>query len=230
MNQQEFISLVRQPEKVDAGHVVGLKELVELYPNFVQARILYTKALRLSNSIHFEAQLKLTTLYTSNRRRLYYYIYPEKKLSSEHYRREHTTKSSGDYFDMIDSLERQGGDARQSLKVLAERLKSARTMVVAEHKVPVIQQVQPVNSVNVTKELNTQILELNLDLKPVEISNSPLNDVEISEINAKKLIRDRKYSEAIEILKKLNLNNPKKSVYFADQIRFLEKVILNSKK
>jgi len=31
-------------------------------------------------------------------------------------------------------------------------------------------------------------------------------------------------------LRALNLNNPKKSVYFADQIRFLEKVIANSKK
>ena len=54
--------------------------------------------------------------------------------------------------------------------------------------------------------------------------------MEISEINAKKLIAERKYKDAIEILRCLNLNNPKKSVYFADQIRFLEKVIENSKK
>jgi hypothetical protein len=54
--------------------------------------------------------------------------------------------------------------------------------------------------------------------------------LDLSECNAKKLIREHKYMEAIEILKLLNLNNPKKSVYFADQIRFLEKVIVNSKK
>ena len=39
-----------------------------------------------------------------------------------------------------------------------------------------------------------------------------------------------KYEEALVILNELNLNNPKKSIYFADQIRFLEKVIANTKK
>jgi len=54
-------------------------------------------------------------------------------------------------------------------------------------------------------------------------------ELEISEESVKRLIKNRKYTEALEILKKLNLNNPKKSVYFADQIRFLEKVIENLK-
>jgi hypothetical protein len=43
------------------------------------------------------------------------------------------------------------------------------------------------------------------------------------------LIHESKYEEAIEILKQLNLINPKKSIYFADQIRFLEKIIENLK-
>jgi hypothetical protein len=54
--------------------------------------------------------------------------------------------------------------------------------------------------------------------------------IDVSEYQAKKLITERKFTEAIAILKQLNLNYPKKSVYFADQIRFLEKVIVNSKK
>jgi hypothetical protein len=224
MNQLEFISLVKQPENVDAGHVADLKQIVELYPGFVQARILYQKVLKLSNSIHFEANLKLTSIYCSNRRWLYYYIYPEKKLSSEHYRREHSGKSSGDYFDMIDTLERQGGDTKQSLKVLAERLKSARAQVNTEYKAPLIQKNASLSTIEVKVETNQLTSDQNLSL------NSLVNEIEISELNAKKLIKDRKYSDAIEILKKLNLNNPKKSVYFADQIRFLEKVISNSKK
>jgi virulence-associated protein VapD len=55
-------------------------------------------------------------------------------------------------------------------------------------------------------------------------------DNDISESNAKKLIIEKKYTEAIVILRQLNFSNPKKSVYFADQIRFLEKVIEISKK
>jgi len=66
--------------------------------------------------------------------------------------------------------------------------------------------------------------------KPITVDLNPVLIVDISESNAKKLISEHKYKEAIEILRAINLNNPKKSVYFADQIRFLEKVIANSKK
>ena len=33
----------------------------------------------------------------------------------------------------------------------------------------------------------------------------------------------------LEIISQLNLNYPKKNAYFADQIRFLEKLIINNK-
>ncbi|MEG1187566.1 MAG: tetratricopeptide repeat protein, partial [Bacteroidales bacterium] len=39
----------------------------------------------------------------------------------------------------------------------------------------------------------------------------------------------KKYSKALEIIKKLSLKYPEKNVYFADQIRFLEKIITNIK-
>ena len=41
------------------------------------------------------------------------------------------------------------------------------------------------------------------------------------------LIKNRNYSKAIEIISSLNLKNPEKSAYFADQIRFLQKLIIN---
>ena len=42
-------------------------------------------------------------------------------------------------------------------------------------------------------------------------------------------IRQHKYELALEIIRALSLNNPKKNSYFADQIRFLEKLILINK-
>ena len=52
----------------------------------------------------------------------------------------------------------------------------------------------------------------------------------ISEENAKKLIKEQKYLEAIEILRAISLNNPKKSANFALQIKFLETIINNHNK
>lgn len=44
------------------------------------------------------------------------------------------------------------------------------------------------------------------------------------------LIKNRNYAKALEIISEINLKNPKKSIYFADQIRFLKKLIINENK
>ena len=48
-----------------------------------------------------------------------------------------------------------------------------------------------------------------------------------SESLAKIYIKQHKYSKALEIITNISLKFPEKSIYFADQIRFLKKLILN---
>lgn len=221
MTHEEFISIVDKPELVTNNHVFDLKELVDSYPYFASARIFHTKALKQSNSIQFATSLRIASLYCSSRRWLYYYLYPEKLIVSEPYRRSlsNKTKSAGDYFDMIDSVESEGGDTKLSLKNLAERLKMARSIVASptNHRTPEIRKEKQMQAVVV-------LAEETVERKLIDTES------EVTEELAKKLIAERKYAEAIEILRALNLNNPKKSIYFADQIRFLEKIITNSKK
>jgi tetratricopeptide (TPR) repeat protein len=50
-----------------------------------------------------------------------------------------------------------------------------------------------------------------------------------TETLARIYIKQGRYEKALEIIKRLNLNIPKKNAYFADQIRFLEKLIINNK-
>lgn len=54
-------------------------------------------------------------------------------------------------------------------------------------------------------------------------------DSPLSESLAKIYIRQRRYDKAYEIISNLNLNFPEKSAYFADQLRFLQKLMLNSR-
>jgi hypothetical protein len=50
-----------------------------------------------------------------------------------------------------------------------------------------------------------------------------------TETLAKIYVKQHRYEKALEIIKKLSLKYPKKNAYFADQIRFLDKLIINSK-
>ena len=61
------------------------------------------------------------------------------------------------------------------------------------------------------------------------VEETEQDDSCFTETLAKIYIKQRRYDKALEIIKKLSLNYPKKNAYFADQIRFLEKLIINAK-
>ncbi len=53
------------------------------------------------------------------------------------------------------------------------------------------------------------------------------DDSLLSESLAKIYIKQHRYAKAYEIIHSLSLNFPEKSIYFADQLRFLQKLIIN---
>lgn len=59
-------------------------------------------------------------------------------------------------------------------------------------------------------------------------ANAP-SEAYFTETLARIYIKQCKYDKAIEIIRRLSLNVPEKNRYFADQIRFLEKLILNER-
>ena len=63
------------------------------------------------------------------------------------------------------------------------------------------------------------------DIKP---QNNEENEI-LTEIMAGIYIKQGKYENAVKIIRQLSLKYPKKNRYFADQIRFLEKLIINNK-
>ena len=71
----------------------------------------------------------------------------------------------------------------------------------------------------------------------VEIESQPDNietpdgseDEYLTETLAKIYVKQQRYDKALEIIKKLNLKYPKKNIYFADQMRYLERLIINAK-
>ena len=68
------------------------------------------------------------------------------------------------------------------------------------------------------------------DAGPLEPEESPAEASFFTETLAGIYIKQGKYEKALEIIKRLCLEYPNKNRYFADQIRFLEKIIKHIKK
>ncbi len=70
--------------------------------------------------------------------------------------------------------------------------------------------------------------EMSPEDHPKEVAERP-DDSSLRESLAKIYIKQHRYDKAFEIISSLSLNNPKNSVYSADHLRFLRKLMLNSK-
>ena len=68
-----------------------------------------------------------------------------------------------------------------------------------------------------------------VDDAPLSAPENSSDDSMLSESLAKIYIKQRKYSKAYEIIRNLSLNFPEKSIYFADQLRFLQKLMINQR-
>lgn len=71
------------------------------------------------------------------------------------------------------------------------------------------------------------------EAEPAVVDDAPISAPEksddslLSESLAKIYIKQKRYAKAFEIISGLSLNYPEKSIYFADQLRFLQKLIIN---
>lgn len=92
---------------------------------------------------------------------------------------------------------------------------------------------QPILSSEVVKneESVVQVQKNEIEFKEDEKNDTEtdLDSTFFTETLAKIYVKQHRYDKALEIIKKLSLNYPKKNAYFADQIRFLEKLIINDK-
>lgn len=215
MNKTTFISLLKNPENVGNEHFEDIREMSVFYPYFAFPHIMLAKLLDMRQDINAPQYAKIASLYAADSRWFYYYLHPAQiPLSAK---QGPAPRYSGDYFSMMEMVEAQGGDSKATLRSLAERLKAARNMI-SDEKPKEQTAAEPKKDVKITT--SDYFAE----------KTSPENKDEISENLFKKQIQEKKYSEAIETLRKLNLVYPEKSIYFAAQINFLEKVIENSHK
>lgn len=239
--------LFEQPETLNLDSLNELRNLVAQYPYCHAARLLMLKNMFLLQDNNFEQELKKAALLVPNRRELFnmvhglhYALHQEKKQTAAP-----PTKQPADRTSMLlDSfLEHQEGRKGKNTDPKTDYmgfLMQGKTDVSSSSDSTVstpndrtsslidsfISQKQERLILSNSKDQQTKLEET-----PQEFTadNSQNEDTYLTETLAKIYIQQGKYERAVEIISKLNLNNPKKSAYFADQLRFLQKLIVNSK-
>ncbi|MDR1555884.1 MAG: hypothetical protein LBS88_02475 [Tannerellaceae bacterium] len=219
-----------------------LEQLVEDYPYFHTARILYLKNLAVLNDMKFGTELKKTAIYIPDRRMLYMFIEEIRLILKEPV---DDSPESEDPFKLIDQFLQEKGDPDPGIVL---------RLPVSDVYFPPIQSEKPDDDApqlehgdlidiflaeDKAKKQNRRWPETGSDTGDTPSTIWPdlegaggksLDDSSFTETLAVIYIKQKRYEKALEIIRNLSLKYPEKNVYFADQIRFLEKLIINTKK
>lgn len=241
--------LLDDPSKLNAETLPELKAIVEAYPFFQVARLLYLSNLYKLHSQDFGAELRRASVYVPDRTALF--------ALTEGINYELPTQGNG-----IDIVVNDDGDRTISLintfltqghietdeDDMEERNEPSVADLTNDYASYLMQQDKH-NAENLETqeapklkggELIDTFIEENKGKQRVEMQSrndedfvSPELSVEDEEIYTESMvniyIKQKRYQQALEILRKICLNNPKKSANFATEISLLE-IILNEKK
>ena len=262
MEQQELQDLITHPDRLNQETLSGLHRLVERYPYFQTAWILYLKNLFLLDSPNFKEELRRGSLFVADLSVLFYFIEGDRFAIQKHKsglseQAEHGTDRTLDLIDQfLSETPEHPAATREELPIPMEMPGDYTSVLLSE-----VTDTEATSSQLHGHELIDQFLEnpdseqaIESDLLAVdaEKSDEPMEEnpkVEVeesaeqsqpkeeeepeesyfTETLAKIYVKQQRYDKALEIIKKLNLKYPKKNAYFADQIRFLEKLIINAK-
>ena len=217
-----------------------LRQLVERYPYYQAARLLLLRSLYETHDPSFGQELRRAALYVPSRRVLYNLIEAD-RLKPQPEAKVHRYEDDGD-----DAIDRTNSLITNFLSNLPEEeekpKRRARTTVDAstDYMGYMMQLESDTNGGEREENIayGQHILDNFLELGKITIQDHPDEELQrpeeasnnevLTETLAQIYIKQGKYDKALEIIQRLSLKYPKKNRYFADQIRYLEKIIANN--
>lgn len=232
-----------------------LKELIDKYPYFQPAMFRYLKSLYSTDYSSFNNELERLSIFVRDRRALFYYILSEEygkffqqsgktnihedKTSillnaffeskddvSNDLDLEFTISNSSmattDYFSYIESGHEND--------VTDETLAQPATVEMRHQSIidSFIEKSEIEGGIRIKID-NSQSQDIPTTISEETEKDELTDDLFFTETLAKIYIKQKKYEKAYKIIEHLSLNYPKKNAYFADQLNFLEKLIINTK-
>lgn len=246
----DLTRLIQHPETMDKETLYDLRSLLALHPYYQTARLLMLQNLYLLHDPSFDEELRRAAIYLTDRKVLFNLIeaahYQLKRADKDKQNPQNQPVDDDRTISLIDNfLETIPADEEETSKKRKPTPADAAVDYVAylmEVENSEEQQDSSPSLHLIGQELIDSFIEKSGDGR-IQLSDTPEYLPELQEENentepdegyftetlAKIYIKQGRYEQALEIIQRLNLNYPKKNSYFADQLRFLEKLILNNK-
>ena len=198
----EITELINHPERLDRDTLYELRSMLALDPYYQTARLLMLQNLYLLHDAAFDEELRRAALYVTDRKTIF------NMIEAAHYqlRKQPTADSQKPAYLLETENDTTSEDAPQ--------LKG--------HDL-------------IDTFLQQEQGRIMLELPQEEHDDSQQDDSDdtdeeyFTETLARIYIKQGRYQKALDIITRLSGKYPHKNAYFADQIRFLEKLIINNK-
>lgn len=254
MTSVNFQQWIQHPEMLNRDTLYELRNLLARYPYFQSLRLLYLKNLYVLHDISFGGELRKAVLYIADRRQLFqliegdhYDVQARKKgvPLTEVLKDEPSVDRTLALIDAFLSTVPEEVAAQTgfdySMDYTSYLLEETPATEQPSEETPKLKGYELIDDFIEKSESDSPLCMKSLREDAVfsaaasdEVCEEKTMEEEeeddscFTETLAKIYVKQQRYSKALEIIKKLSLKYPKKNAYFADQIRFLEKLIINA--
>ena len=245
----EITELINHPERMNRDSLYELRSMLALYPYFQTARLLMLQNLYLLHDTSFDEELRRAAIYITVRRVIF------QMIEAAHYQlrkdtpatdtektipdNEHRTLDLIDTFldaipvedDKIDK-HRKPTPADAAIDYVAYLLASEDEQQ-KRSNTPQMKGQNLIDNFLQQEGGRIQLNELSENeseslLKPDDTTEEIVEEEFFTETLARIYIKQGRYQKALDIIERLSSQHPQKNTYFADQMRFLEKLIINN--
>ena len=231
---------LKHPEEMGADAVAKLPELIEQYPYCATYRLLYLVALANVHSTRLEQELKQHAVALPERVKLFQMVnkgeYEWVSLMQQLDETRQNKPETND-FELIDKFlstvrDNQGNEIAYNVEDIVSKSTIVDEDFSEDDNTPIDldpTQDELIDNFLLAESQGTLFVPM-ADPQPVEEDDTSVIDriadrAFLTESLAKVYVKQHKYEQALAIFLELNLKYSKKNCYFADQIRYLEKII-----
>ena len=208
VERNKISSIIENPYTMHKDESIYISNILEKFPYFQTAHILYSKALQNTKSIRFKSQLKKAAIYSGDRNLLFDIISQQedsnisKNTDVRNLKKEDKKAELHSFLDWISIV--------QTKKIVRSKKQNPDEIInlFLENK-PKIKNNTKQRFFNASENARKSIKEN--------------NDI-ITETLAKVYAKQEHFEKAILAYQKLSLKYPQKSSYFAEQIKVIKKL------